>query len=209
MPYKDMDQARAYMRNLVADRKRLGICVRCGKEMAFIPYSQCPACLERGAQKSIKWRQKVRQDMALAGSLRERNRASYAAKKASGICVSCGKRKAASGKARCETCLGKRRERNTQCTWERRERRKAAGVCTTCGRAKPAPNYFECQSCLDLKKQNDRLRRRASWLLGETRAERMARARDKARQTRGWRPSDPSQKEKRMAVAADERLAGI
>ena len=75
-----------------------------------------------------------------------------------GLCVTCGREKAAKDRKQCRGCLLKASERYRQRTDEQRKRYnakvseryyrlKAEGICVACGRTKSRPGKIYCQEC--------------------------------------------------------------
>ena len=81
------------------------ICPRCGKAPAVQGMSMCCDCLYRNAEYSIEY-YRNNKDKAQTYA---KNR--YKSLKQEGICVKCGKRKAAPGRVSCKQCLGKERDK--------------------------------------------------------------------------------------------------
>ena len=67
----------------------------------------------------------------------------YLSRKALGVCIGCGVKKASDGTVRCDECRKEGNENSAQ----RHERLKAAGLCGGCLRNKPAPGMKMCASC--------------------------------------------------------------
>ena len=113
MAYKDRAKALEYAHKYYEVKKRLGICVTCGKEMAFPPYVRCPACIEKQADRNAKRYNKKNKAKSLAAS-REYLRQRRKQRKEAGICPVCGKNTPLAGKVWCEICLMKHKRYDAQ-----------------------------------------------------------------------------------------------
>ena len=113
-----------------------GICVSCGQEKAAPNRKECFACLEKRAEKSLKYYYSRSEEQKQAENERRRKR--YAERKAAGKCTGCGKKPAESGKVMCTACLKKDAKRHM-------EKRRENGAlprymfgdgyhCVTCGK---------------------------------------------------------------------------
>ncbi len=67
----------------------------------------------------------------------------YLARKALGVCIGCGVKKASDGTVRCDEC----RKVDNDNSVKRHKRLKASGLCGRCLRNKPAPGMKMCASC--------------------------------------------------------------
>ena len=128
-----------------------GICTVCGQEKAHQGHTKCLNCLDR--QKIYNERYLAKQPPSWKKSYNKKKRdiekARYAARKAAGLCVSCG-RKAQGGKARCTECLIRFRRYR-----EKYNRKKGllpvqllgdGEHCSTCGQ--PVKTGFKvCETC--------------------------------------------------------------
>ena len=85
--------------------------------------------------------------------LRAQYRESYhrktAARRAKGLCVTCGKRPPEPGRTRCEPCAAKKRPGDRARHHRRTAERVAAGMCPKCGKQPPAPERSQCEPCLE------------------------------------------------------------
>jgi len=81
----------------------------------------------------------------------------YLARKALGICIGCGVKKASDETVRCDEC---RKEDNDNSV-KRHKRLKASGLCGSCLRNKPAPGMKMCASCrmVDAREQEPQVER--------------------------------------------------
>ena len=111
------DRARHHRRT--AERVAQGLCPRCGKLPPAPGRSQCEPCLEKdaaaGRTRDARLRAAglPRRDPAREREYgRERTRRLHARRRAEGLCTACGKAPAAAGRASCEPCLAKRRDRD-------------------------------------------------------------------------------------------------
>lgn len=106
---------RSYMRELRATRKRLGICIMCGKENAFSSFKLCARCMEKEAARIARI---IRKRKHMTGSEKDKIRAIskksakkvYRERKEAGLCPRCGRHQPIDGKVHCEICLLKKRE---------------------------------------------------------------------------------------------------
>lgn len=108
--------------------KKMGFCVECGSNRIYGSENICPEC---AAKKYILNRQRQKDN--------ERNRKHQHDRKerlkAVGICIKCGKRKAESGKTRCQQCnvAERARARVYRGNYIPRHERPAYGMCNCCG----------------------------------------------------------------------------
>lgn len=131
--------------------KEHGICTRCHAEDAIKGQSLCPECRDKcnAKAKETYTERKAR--------TRERDKqnskALYAERKASGICVRCGKRSPQEGKLSCTQCLIKQAKYK-----ENSFRRKGGtprwlaidiGLCAVCCKNPKMKDKKVCQSCYD------------------------------------------------------------
>lgn len=94
-----------------------GICVRCGQALAASGRVCCLNCLDKNAVANIKYKSKHPEKNIF--ECRKR----YYIARAQGICVRCYKNKARDGKAICEKCFMKIREK--QRLYQKRKRMEA------------------------------------------------------------------------------------
>lgn len=140
-----------YTKQRYHNRKEAGICVRCGKQPAIPGKIVCLLCQAEYADYS-----RLRYEKMTDEEKAEHNRKhteKYYANKAAGICVRCGKRKAAPGRVSCEWCLAKTNESSKKSHEKkgRYKRYKEQGLCLSCG-AERAPGYQFCPECLEKKR---------------------------------------------------------
>lgn len=101
--YADIEQARAWARNLYWERRNEGMCVKCGKR-----YAEAGRCMCRNCGKTAK-ATKDRNDpggIIHLAWINERNHT----RKESGLCVDCGKKITDTKFSRCKTCRKRRAE---------------------------------------------------------------------------------------------------
>lgn len=79
-----------------------GICVSCGQEKAAPNRKECFACLEKRAERNMKYYHSMSEEQKRARN--EELRKQYAERKAAGKCTRCEKKTAASGRAMCVMC---------------------------------------------------------------------------------------------------------
>lgn len=130
-------------------RKKMGLCVQCGKEKAFSGYVRCPKCIER----EDLYRARRRSNGENRARDNEKNKIRmkkiYAERKAAGLCVKCGKQV-----RRGTLCEYHRLKKNAQYHGAGRERGEAfrermeKGVCMFCGE-EVVPGYKMCKKCLE------------------------------------------------------------
>ena len=103
---------REYIREMRAERKRLGICVICGKKDSFSPFSLCPGCMERETKRYGAKKKKItRARKRIVNEIKRRSgKKRYRERKEAGYCPRCGRFKPLDGKVHCEICLLKKRE---------------------------------------------------------------------------------------------------
>ena len=191
---------RARYRRQTAERLALGLCPKCGKRPPAPGRSQCAPCLEmdaaagRARDARLRAAGLPRRDMQRARAYdRERDRRVAEARRAEGICTSCGNAPAAPGRVRCEPCLEKHRaedraryaaakaagklyggadpETKRRAARARSRRRKkawlGAGLCGTCGAPPAIEGSAVCESCKEKRLARGRRRyaeRRAAGL---------------------------------------------
>lgn len=121
--------------------KSLGICPKCGREDAFPGHVYCPSCMEKQQKKSRDYYHRLSpQDKELKHKkTREYNKKCYQQRKAEGLCVVCGKKKATKG-VFCLECYLKNKKGNQKRAQKKkietggdpRERRTEKGLCRFC-----------------------------------------------------------------------------
>ena len=85
---------------------------------------------------------------ALRAQYRESYHRKTAARRAKGLCVTCGKCPPTPGRTRCEPCAEKQRAADLERYHRRTAERVAAGMCPRCGERPPAPERSQCEPCL-------------------------------------------------------------
>ena len=142
MPRRDPERARLYERERsrreTAERRAAGLCLRCGNSPAVEAGTMCEPCAEvRRADERARYA-KAKAEGKLYGGRnvetrrrmgRERSRKRDEARRAAGLCMSCGKRPPAEDGASCEPCREARRAAERALYASRR----AAGLCGSCG----------------------------------------------------------------------------
>ena len=180
---------RARYRRQAAERVALGLCPKCGKRAPAPERSQCAPCLEKddaaGRARDARLRAAgiPRRDPKKTREYeRERNRRVAEARRAEGICTSCGNAPAAAGRVTCEPCLEQRRaddraryaagkaagkpygganpETKRRAARARHQRRKqawrAAGLCVNCGASPEVEGAASCDSCKEKRRARGR-----------------------------------------------------
>ena len=87
-----------------------GICTRCYKAKARPGRVNCEACEQKRREVSREYARKRNADPEVKQKFREYMKAYQALKRKNGVCLDC-KNPASPGKARCESCLERNRER--------------------------------------------------------------------------------------------------
>lgn len=134
------------------------ICVKCGQRDAFRNKTMCPECLEKEQKKGRKRYAENREQ--ILQRKKKRNKALYARKKAEGLCVKCGQKKATKG-VYCLECYVKERKREIEKTEKRkrenggyiREIWKEKGLCAQCGEP-TLPGKRLCQKHYEIAVKN-------------------------------------------------------
>lgn len=140
---------------LYAWRKRMGLCVRCGKRYAFPGYVHCPECIEKSEEAVRRYREneenRIRQNKRSA----ERNRKLSRERKEKGLCPRCGKSVRSGNHVYCAQCREKRnaarRAKRSRRPGECFRERIKAGVCMYCGKI-TVPGYKLCEKCLEKRR---------------------------------------------------------
>lgn len=105
-----------------------GLCGTCGETRdAAGSKSLCSSCKEKSRLRAARIREE---------------------KKASGLCITCGKKPPKEGSTRCQSCL----DRQAADQNKRNKKRQAAGLCL-CG-AEPKEGCVLCQSCIDKRSEH-------------------------------------------------------
>lgn len=88
--------------------------------------------------------------------VRARKKKQYNERKAAGICVSCGKRKAVKGRVRCLDCQQKARRQDTAGRRRRgmlpKDHFDGVDWCRLCGKEKPVEGKQLCSKCLEISR---------------------------------------------------------
>lgn len=136
--------------------KSIGICQICKKEPIFGDEVLCLNCAEKKREAGRKAFQSISDE-----ERQKRNRKGreiYQRYKQNGICPSCGKRKIAQGKARCEICLRKNADRaNERRCSAPRDVLEGLQLCGQCGKNRKLPNSKLCESCYQKSLNNLKL----------------------------------------------------
>ena len=139
-------------RKLYAENKDLRICTRCGKRRAEKGKTKCWQCLERDAELSVEYRERLSDEQLehRRKLIRKHTKKRRKAAREAGTCIVCLKNKAVSGKSMCVGCIRKQDRRN----YERKIIRGSlnyddcllTGTCTMC-RKKPREHGMLCDTC--------------------------------------------------------------
>ena len=133
------------------------ICTMCRKEVV---YGTDRICFECRAKKSENRKPLTEDQKKRYGeTFRKQQKTLYQQRSEGGICVRCGKRKAAEGKKRCAICL----EKDTYAHKKKRmdgldvkEYRRKNHLCYYCGEPVDLPKGQLCSSCMERCKENGR-----------------------------------------------------
>ena len=185
------EEASARYHRQATERAAQGLCPKCGKRPPAPERSQCAPCLEKdaaaGRARDARLRAAglPRRDPARTREYeRDRNRRVAEARRAEGICTSCGKAPAvaAPGRVTCEPCLEQRRaddraryaagkaagkpygganpDTKRRAARARHKRRKkawrAAGLCVNCGKPPEVEGAASCDSCKEKRRARGR-----------------------------------------------------
>lgn len=136
-------------KKLYNQRKKQGLCVRCGKPMDRVG-ANCTECCRKNTESARRSRE-------------------YYTK--IGICPKCKKERIYLNERICPECVEKERvaiskyvkntperhsESNKKTTEKVRSKRKAAGLCVRCGKRKPDSGKTSCGICLAKNRENQR-----------------------------------------------------
>lgn len=119
-------------------RKKIGLCIHCGKFSAIKNKTLCIKCQEQGLMMFKKWKKE----------LREKRKKEF-------LCIDCGKNPPKNNRVRCTECCSKESQRQI----ERCDRRKSEGICVSCGKLPAIYRKTLCFKCLS--KENERGRNKA------------------------------------------------
>lgn len=125
-----------------------GICRDCGQREVEPNTQLCFECAERKYKKAKEYYKNNRDEINEKNKRRSREK--YAARKASGICVKCGKRKALENKTLCIDCYVKKRRKKDP-RWNNeieRSERPQYGLCYICG-SPLSDHHSLCNKCLE------------------------------------------------------------
>ena len=120
-------QARRRTRELQRAHRQAGLCIRCGRNAPVKGGSSCAPCLD---------------------NRRSSDRATYAGRRAEGLCTRCGAR-SFEGAPLCGPCTvleARYEEKKRESGRRRYAERRAAWVCTHCG-SRPSFGASRCESC--------------------------------------------------------------
>ncbi len=142
MPRRDPERVRAYERERsrreVERRRAEGLCLACGKAPPVEGRAHCEPCAEaRRARERARYAKAKAEGKLYGGRKvetrrrigRERSRRRDEARRAAGLCMSCGRHPPVEGGASCEPCRKAKRAAERALYAARR----AAGLCGTCG----------------------------------------------------------------------------
>lgn len=136
------------MNDFYYDRKRLHLCVWCGKKDARTMTGKiyCFECNERKKKYNKRYEEEHRE------ASQEKNKNKYRSRKEQGVCTVCGKRKATDGKVTCDICRARLRRYSREWKHKKGGRSRAEeianGNCARCF-APVAPGYRLCPKCLE------------------------------------------------------------
>lgn len=142
-----LDKTNKYRRDNRKFFAENNICTACGKEKVPNGEKICPECRAKIANRKhitdeqrLKYNRRVRENQNLL----------YKERAEAGICTRCGKRKAATGKKKCEICLAKDAELHRKRTANRvdiRKLREENRLCYFCGEPIDLPYGKSCSVC--------------------------------------------------------------
>lgn len=123
--------------------KEIGICPTCQKRKAEPHHVECYECLDAKRLRYYKNKESLKTN--------KRKNTTAERRKADGICVTCGKRKAMNGKTRCGICLVKQRKqaKERRGAYLERYERPTYGMCYICGSKELYENRNLCKRCYD------------------------------------------------------------
>ena len=133
--------------------KEYGICAKCGKRMAEPNKALCFECSEmemvyqkRYLSKMTDEEQEIFKDKSRVTAMTR-----YHKLKNSGICVSCGRRKALNGNVFCLDCKVRKKKKRMENHSIYRHERPDYGLCFICGRP-VYENHRTCKDCYEKRK---------------------------------------------------------
>lgn len=135
--------------------KAKGICCQCGREKAAKGRSYCLNCLDKISISGYKYRATWSEEKKAEYLKRaaKHHKRLYNERKAAGICVDCGKKKAEENRVRCGICLDKQRRRQEEIRRRNgiipRALYGVDGNCACCGRPVRGENEKCCERCYE------------------------------------------------------------
>ena len=140
-------------------RKRMGLCVKCGKEKPFAGYVHCAECIEKVEEASRKCWADPEKRIRYNKHGNERKKELIRERKENGLCPRCGRPIKSGTYIYCKQCREKknaaRRTQNSRRPGDHFKERIAAGVCMYCGE-EVVPGYKLCETCLNRTRDNFR-----------------------------------------------------
>ena len=138
-------------------RKRMGLCVQCGKERHFPGYVRCPECIEKAEAASRKCWGNEENKTRYNERGKKRKKELRHERKEKGLCPGCGKQVKDKTYVYCARCRERknaaRRAKNRRGPGDHFRERIEAGVCMFCG-GEIVPGYKLCKSCLERSRKN-------------------------------------------------------
>ncbi len=126
-------------------RASLNLCTQCGKYAVPEGEKMCPECRAKNNNKRRIKNEKSKENF------RKQQKKLYDQRSASGVCVRCGKRKAAGGRKRCFMCLQKDAQTHAEARIRRgedlRAQWKERGLCFHCGGEIEDKSMKSCNAC--------------------------------------------------------------
>ena len=103
--------------------KKIGICPHCRQYKPAEGKVYCPNCLDEQATLQMIRRAKISEEEKQADRAKQRENAKirYKERKAQGICVECGKRRARKNRTKCAMCADKDTERVIHKYWRNKD----------------------------------------------------------------------------------------
>lgn len=136
--------------------KAHGICCQCGREKATKGRSYCLNCLDKISISGYKYRATWSEEKKAEylGRAAKYHKRLYNERKATGICVDCGKKKAEENRVRCGICLDKQRRRQEKIRRQNdniipRALYGVDGNCACCGGPVRGENEKCCERCYE------------------------------------------------------------
>lgn len=143
------EEKNKYAKETYDFRKRMGFCVKCGKNRAFYNHVLCPECIEKESERYYTRAESEEQRVQRNGRRKE----IYSKRKESGLCVRCGKKTSTIG-AKCLECyVGHKKSKDA---WRERTLKKGyeeAGLCIRCGSGRYKDRKL-CETCLDKSRRS-------------------------------------------------------